>query len=127
MMRLFHILFSDIVHNPRFYFSRETAAGHSNAPDGYWDPSLNVFQANKSAHCVSSSMINATASRLRYNDVVIEMLKSWGVDILEIWEASLLMPEWCHVGGGVDCAHYIQPGGTSYFTEILLKYIEEKM
>ena len=50
-------------------------------------------------------MINATASRLRYNDVIISMLKSWGVDILEIWEASLLMPEWCHVGGGIDCAH----------------------
>jgi len=106
---------------------RETGAGHFNATNGYHYSSHIGLQERKALHCVSSSMINATSSRNHYNGMVTPLMKSWGIPVLETWEASFLMPEWCHVAGGVDCVHFLQPGGTSFFTESLLKYIEEEM
>lgn len=106
---------------------RETGASHFNTTDGYYtDPTLKALQEVKSAHCVSHTLINATANRNFYNGKVTPLMKSFGVHVLETWEASFLNPAFCHVGGGVDCGHTLQPGGTtSYYTESLLKYIEE--
>lgn len=119
------VLLSSIDRGARVIW-RETNAVHFNATNGYYSPETKALQERKSAHCVSSSMINATSSR-NYYGMVTPLMKSWGIHVLETWEASFLMPEWCHVGGGVDCAHFLQPGGTSFFTESLLKYIEEEM
>mmetsp|Transcript_22732 Transcript_22732/g.47909 ORF Transcript_22732/g.47909 Transcript_22732/m.47909 type:complete len:224 (-) Transcript_22732:456-1127(-) len=104
---------------------RETNAAHFNVSNGYYSPELKEYQDKGEAYCVSSSHIDANASWHHYNGKATPLLQSWGIPVLETWEATFLMPEWCHVGRGVDCAHYLQPGGSSYFTEALLKYIEE--
>jgi len=103
---------------------RETAAAHFDIPSGYWDEALQAKQDRNEAHCVESSEINATLSWATFNDPAVPLLKSIGVPILEVWQASFLMPPWCHIGGGKDCAHFVQPGFTSYMTEALVKYIE---
>lgn len=106
---------------------RETSASHFNTPDGYQSSELVNLQKNRTAHCVPPSAINATSSRNRFNAAIVPIIKSFGIPVLEVWEASFLMPEWCHIGGGRDCLHMLQPGATSYFTESLLKYIEENI
>jgi len=107
---------------------RETNAAHFDVPDGYFGPTIKEMQQTKSAKCVSHSRINATLSRQHFNGKVTPFVKSLGtMYVLETWEATYLMPEWCHVGDGKDCAHFLMPGGTSFLTESVLKYIEEEM
>ena len=107
---------------------RETSAVHFGGDSGYYKSEVHKeLQDEGMATCVPYSLINRTASFNVFNGNVTPLVKSWGIHVLEIWEATFLMPEWCHVGRGVDCAHFLLPGGTSYGTEALLKYIEEEM
>ena len=109
---------------------RETSASHfvAGQSGGSWEGSLKEAQDERKAECVSHTKLNKTQAWHTHNAATTPLMKSWGIDVLEVWEASFLSPEWCHVGAGVDCGHFLQPGGvTNYFTESLLKYIEDKM
>ena len=104
---------------------RETSAAHfKNTTDGYYIKGMN---SNQQQYCVSSRYLDAELSRNRSHGLLVPYMRSLGIPILEFWEASFLAPDYCHVGQGIDCLHYLQPGVTSYFTEILLKYIEENI
>lgn len=107
---------------------RETNAVHFDTHDGYWYEGLFADQDRKDARCVPHNDINRTSAYARYNGPAVEAAaRDAGMDILKIWEGTFLIPPECHAGGGVDCAHYVQPGGASYMTEALLAYIEENM
>lgn len=106
---------------------RETSASHFDSEEGSHSELLREKQNARSAECIPHKYLNATKSYNMYNGRTTPLMKSFGIDVLEVWEATFLGPEWCHIGAGVDCAHFLQPGITSYFTESLLKYIEEKM
>ncbi|KAL7545015.1 hypothetical protein ACHAWF_008381 [Thalassiosira exigua] len=103
---------------------RETTAGHFHTPDGYYSP-LKIGASGSHSTCVPDFLVNRTLSWERYNSEVTPLMRSLGVPVMEAWEATFLLPEYCHVGGGKDCAHFLMPGGMSYLTESLLKYIEE--
>jgi len=102
---------------------RETTGAHFHTQDGYYDDSIKALQTTKSAVCVPSSDINKEKSKA-WDDVgLVPFLKSLDIPILETWEATFLAQEWCHVGQGMDCVHWLQPGPTSYLSEALLNYI----
>ena len=102
---------------------RETTGAHFHTQDGYYDDSIKALQTTKSAVCVPSSVINKEKSKA-WDDVgLVPLMKPLNIPILETWEATFLAPEWCHVGQGVDCVHWLQPGPTSYLSEALLNYI----
>ena len=104
----------------------ETSAVHFNTDDGYFDPELILTdQKTRKACCVSSLELNSTRSRQRSDGLLVPLMKTLNISILEVWEASFLLPEWCHVGEGIDCLHFIMPGATSFFTETLISYIAE--
>ena len=107
---------------------RETSASHFDTSSGSWEGSLEEAQDVRLAECVSHTKIDKTQAWQTYNAATTPLLKSLGIDVLEVWEATFFAPEWCHIGAGVDCGHFLQPGGvTNYFTESLLKYIEDNM
>jgi len=99
---------------------RETNAAHFNTTHGYYVKGVTT----EPVECAPSSMLDPESSRNRSHGLLIPFMQSMDIPILEIWEATFLMPEWCHVAEGKDCLHYLQPGATAYFTEALLKHVE---
>jgi len=57
------------------------------------------------------------------NSISTPLLKVSGIPILNIWNASRTANAACHVGTGVDCVHYCEPGVVSYFNDALLSYL----
>ena len=103
---------------------RETNAAHFNTTDGYY---VKGTDSSQQQPCVASAHLDANRSRNRSKGLLVPYMRSLDVPILQFWEASFLVPEHCHVGQGIDCLHYLQPGVTSFFTESLLKYIKENV
>jgi len=102
---------------------RETTGAHFHTSDGYYDDSIKALLPTKSAICVPPSDIDKEKSKAWDDGGLVPLMKSLDIPILETWEATFLAPEWCHVGQGTDCVHWLQPGPTSYLSEALLNYI----
>ena len=103
---------------------RETSAAHFNTSDGYITDHIKQQQEQGNVSCVSSSIIESASSKNASNGLLVPFMQTLNISILETWEASYLLPEYCLAGRGIDCVHFLQPSGmTSYLTETLLNYI----
>ncbi len=106
---------------------RETSAAHFDTKDGYYREELGALQENKSVTCIPSSMIESATAKNVSNGLLVPFMRSLSIPVLETFDASFLIPAYCHVAQGIDCVHFLQPGASSFFTESLLKHIEDNV
>ena len=103
---------------------RETTAAHFHTIDGYYDSSVPPLQAKKAAVCVRPlNNFDRDKSRSWDDTGIGPFMNTLGIPILKVWESSFLAPEYCHIGQGMDCVHWLQPGPTSYLSQAVVDYI----